>query len=63
MRQHKPYENLAFLHGKARELALALMDKVKDLLPGMETWFDVFNPVLEVHLGPGVIGFVSVSSW
>ena len=37
------------------------MDKVKDLLPGTETWFEVSNPVPGAHPGPGVIGFTGIS--
>ena len=57
-----PYEKLAFLHSQALEQAQALQDEVRDLLPDGEIYFEVINPVLGAHIGPGVVGFVGVSA-
>jgi DegV family protein with EDD domain len=56
-----PYEKLAFLHSQALEGAQALQEEVRDLLPDDEIYFEVINPVLGAHIGPGVVGFVGVS--
>jgi DegV family protein with EDD domain len=61
LKTHSPFEKLAFLHSGAIEQARALQNEVRDLLPEMESWFEVINPVLGTHLGPGVVGFACVS--
>jgi DegV family protein with EDD domain len=61
LRTYGPYEKLAFLHSEALEQAQALQDEVRDLLPDDEIYFEVINPVLGAHIGPGVVGFVGVS--
>jgi DegV family protein with EDD domain len=56
-----PYEKLAFLHSEALEQAQALQDEVRELLPDGEIYFEMINPVLGAHIGPGVVGFAGVS--
>jgi DegV family protein with EDD domain len=58
---YSPFEKLAFLHSDALEGARALQDEVRGLLPSGATWFEVINPVLGAHIGPGVVGFACVS--
>lgn len=61
VRSFAPFEKIAFLHTNAAGLAQELMNEVKEILPDIEIWFEQVNPVLGAHLGPGVVGFVSVS--
>jgi DegV family protein with EDD domain len=61
LRAHGPYKKLAFLHSGALEEAQAMQDEVREFLPPGETWFEVINPVLGAHIGPGVVGFAGVS--
>ena len=58
---YSPFEKLAFLHSNALEQAHSLKNEVRDLLPNVETWIEVINPVLGAHIGPGVVGFAGVS--
>jgi DegV family protein with EDD domain len=61
LHQYSPFEKLAFLHSEALDQARALRDEVQELLPDKETWIEVINPVLGAHIGPGVVGFASIS--
>jgi len=61
LHEHSPFERVALLHSDAADRARALLQVVKDLLPGGELWFEQINPVLGAHIGPGVVGFACVS--
>jgi DegV family protein with EDD domain len=61
LRQYAPYEKIAFLHSGAIEQAKYLQSELKSLLPNTDIWFEVINPVLGAHIGPGVVGFACVS--
>jgi DegV family protein with EDD domain len=61
LQAYSPFEKLAFLHSAALEEARALQNAIRELLPNTETWFEVINPVLGAHIGPGVVGFACVS--
>ena len=61
LHSYSPFEKLAFLHSNAAEQAYALKAEVQDLLPDLDTWIEVINPVLGAHIGPGVVGFACVS--
>jgi DegV family protein with EDD domain len=61
LQAYSPFEKLAFLHSAALEEARALQNAIRELLPSSETWFEVINPVLGAHIGPGVVGFACVS--
>lgn len=61
IRKYSPFEKIAFLHSEALEQVHALRDEVRELLPKEEIMIEVINPVLGAHLGPGVVGFASVS--
>ena len=61
LHKYGPFEKIAFLHSEALEQARALRDEVRDLLPNEEIWIEVINPVLGTHIGPGVVGFASIS--
>jgi len=61
LQQHSPFDKIAFLHSAAVEEAHTLKAKVEELLPHKEIWFEVINPVLGAHIGPGVVGFSCVS--
>jgi DegV family protein with EDD domain len=61
MHTYSPFEKLAFLHSNAREQAQILKNEVQELLPNLDTWIEIINPVLGSHLGPGVVGFACVT--
>jgi len=61
LHQYAPFEKIAFLHSGAIEQAKYLQSELKSLLPNTEIWFEVINPVLGAHIGPGVVGFACVS--
>jgi DegV family protein with EDD domain len=61
MHTYSPFEKLAFLHSNAREQAQILKNEVRELLPNLDTWIEIINPVLGSHLGPGVVGFACVT--
>jgi len=57
-----PFERVALVHTGAEAQAQALLADVREGLPGGEVWMQEINPVLGVHIGPGVIGFACVSA-
>jgi DegV family protein with EDD domain len=61
LHEYGPYEKIALLHSDAAERANGLLQEVRDILPDGEIWFEQINPVLGVHIGPGVIGFACIS--
>ena len=61
LKTYKPFQKLAFLHSNAFEQAQNLKSEVQDLLPDVNTWIEVINPVLGSHIGPGVVGFACVT--
>jgi len=58
---HSPLEKIAFLYSGSISSAQQLISEVKEYIPDKQTWIEIINPVLGVHLGPGVVGFVSIS--
>jgi DegV family protein with EDD domain len=61
LREAAPLEKVALLHSQASERAKALLEEVKSLLPQENILIEEINPVLGVHLGPGVVGFACIS--
>jgi DegV family protein with EDD domain len=61
LKEFSPYEQVALLHSNAAERARALLQQVNGLLPAAEVWLEEINPVLGVHIGPGVVGFACIS--
>jgi DegV family protein with EDD domain len=59
--EHRPYERVALLHSNAADQAQSLLQEIKGALPIGEVWIEEINPVLGVHIGPGVIGFACIS--
>jgi DegV family protein with EDD domain len=57
-----PFERVALVHTGAEVQARALLEELRGGLPGGEVWIQEINPVLGVHIGPGVIGFACISS-
>jgi DegV family protein with EDD domain len=57
---HLPLEQAAIVHSAARDRAEALLRQVRNLLPQGETPIVEISPVIGVHTGPGVLGFVCV---
>jgi DegV family protein with EDD domain len=60
--ERAPFERVALVHTDAQARAQALLEEVRGELPVGEIWMQEINPVLGAHIGPGVIGFVCVSS-
>ena len=56
-----PLEQVALIHTHAVDRAMALLDQVRHLVPEGNVLCMELNPVLGVHVGPGVIGFVCIS--
>jgi len=61
LKEFSPYEQVALLHSNAADRARALLQQVRDIIPAAEVWMEEINPVLGVHIGPGVIGFACIS--
>ena len=59
--EYAPYEKVALLHSDASDRAQALLQEIKHSLPDGEIWLEQINPVLGAHIGPGVVGFASIS--
>lgn len=60
--ERAPLEKLAIVHTHAAEAAEALRQQIAHLLPGGDIPSMDVTPVLGVHLGPGAVGFSSVSA-
>ena len=60
--KNAPYEKAAILYSGASDPAREFLQHVDDLLPRGEIWMEEINPVLGVHIGPGVLGFAGVSA-
>jgi len=60
--ERAPFERVALVHTDAEARAQALLEDVRGGLPGGEIWMQEINPVLGAHIGPGVVGFVCISS-
>ncbi len=56
-----PLEKIALLHSNALERAKAVLEEVKDMLPGGDILVAEITPVIGTHLGPGVIGFACIT--
>lgn len=59
--EHFPYERVGILYSGAADRARELLDEVRELLPMDKVWFGILNPVLGTHLGPGVVGFITIA--
>lgn len=61
IRQQGTLDKMAIIHSNNLEGALDIKDRVKDILP-KETLVTNIGPTLGVHIGPGSLGFASVSA-
>ncbi len=61
IRQQGVLDRLAILHANNLDGALEIRERVKDILP-QETIVTSVGPTLGVHIGPGSLGFASVSA-
>jgi DegV family protein with EDD domain len=61
LKQAAPLEKVALLHSRAAERAKALLPQIQHLLPAGEILVEEINPVLGAHIGPGVVGFATIS--
>lgn len=61
IRQQGTLDRLAIIHTNNLEGALDIKERVKDILPE-ETVITSVGPTLGVHIGPGSLGFASVSA-
>ncbi len=62
IKSHSPFEKIAFLHSTAIDSMQRLKEEVKQYLPKGDIYMETINPVIGAHIGPGVVGFASVSS-
>lgn len=62
LHERLPVENLAVMHVRARDRAEELLAEVRHLLPAGEIPIIEAAPAIAVHVGPGALGFVSVSA-
>ncbi|MCU0466747.1 MAG: DegV family protein [Anaerolineae bacterium] len=63
VREQGKLDKLAIIHANNEEGALAMRDALKDVLPA-DVIVTRVGPTLGTHIGPGAIGFASVSaSW
>lgn len=63
LRQQGPLAKLAIIHANHCDGALEIMERVRDIAPADAIIADI-GPTLGVHVGPGALGFASVSaSW
>lgn len=61
IRQQGALDKMAILHSNNPEGAQDLQERVKDILP-QGTFITNIGPTLGVHIGPGSLGFASVSA-
>ena len=59
---HHPFERVGILHAHVAEKTRTLLADARALLPDTEIWVEELNPVVGAHLGPGAIGFATVSA-
>lgn len=62
LKERLPIEKAALVHSNARERAEELLQQVRDMLPGGDIPIVEISPVIGAHTGPGVLGFILVSS-
>jgi fatty acid-binding protein DegV len=62
LEEQLPLERVALVHTHSLEKAQGLRHKARHLLPGGEIMSVDITPVFGAHLGPGAVGFVSVSA-
>jgi DegV family protein with EDD domain len=63
LEEYGPFEQMVFIHTNAIDRAKALQNEAMHLLnEKTNTWISTLNPVLGAHLGPGVVGFATVSA-
>jgi DegV family protein with EDD domain len=60
VRELGPLEHVSFVHSNALEKARWLAEQVKDVLPKEAGFFEMINPVLGAHVGPGVVGVICI---
>jgi DegV family protein with EDD domain len=58
---YAPYERLAIVHAGVPQEAKAMLEKIKDFLPGNDVPIVQITPVLGAHLGIGAMGFACIS--
>jgi fatty acid-binding protein DegV len=61
IRQQGALDRLAIIHANNLDGALEMKERVSDILP-QETVVTSVGPTLGVHIGPGSLGFASVSA-
>ena len=61
LEEASPLEKVALLHSNAADRAEELHKRVQHLLPAGEMIFEEITPVLGAHIGPGVVGFATIS--
>jgi DegV family protein with EDD domain len=55
-----PLDHISFVHSNALEKARTLAEQLKEAAPGEAGFFEMINPVLGAHVGPGVVGVICI---
>ena len=61
LEEHLPIERFALLHTNAQNKAQKFLQKISHLIPKGKVYSMDITPVIGVHIGPGAVGFASVS--
>ncbi len=56
-----PLEKVGLLYSHSKDRAEALLQDIKHLIPEGNILVEEINPVLGVHIGPGVVGFACIT--
>ena len=61
LEEHLPIERFALLHTNAQNKAHKFLQKITHLIPKGKVYSMDITPVIGVHIGPGAVGFASIS--
>jgi fatty acid-binding protein DegV len=62
LKEKMPLERLAMLHTNAEQKARELLATLSDLIPTEGVTAVDITPVIGAHIGPGAVGFATVST-
>jgi DegV family protein with EDD domain len=61
LEEHFPLERFALLHTNAQNKAQKFLEKISHLIPKGKVYSMDITPVIGAHIGPGAVGFASIS--
>ncbi len=61
LEEHLPIERFALLHTNAQHKAQKFLQKISHMIPKGKVYSMDITPVIGAHIGPGAVGFASVS--